>query len=177
MNLERVDVLQAQMVGRSAKISAELRYRVEIGSLRCRRQIADRHVLDHASAERAQLGHRKTSCLKGWALKTLDPQTGGGRCHLSSNAAPAASFNPSLDFARKSASLPTLPHCRQNQSPAFLELSRNFRPFAFLHGRPRIGDALCPALHSARRRAFCARVGTPGRRAWSRSNVRPSSRL
>ncbi len=38
-----------------------------------RRQIADRHVLDHASAERAHLGHRKTSCLKGWALKTLDP--------------------------------------------------------------------------------------------------------
>jgi hypothetical protein len=37
--------------------------------LRRRRQIADRHVLDHAAAKRADLSHRKTSCLKGWAAK------------------------------------------------------------------------------------------------------------
>jgi hypothetical protein len=41
--------------------------------LRRRRQIADRHVLDHAAAMRADLSHRKTSCLKGWASKTLNP--------------------------------------------------------------------------------------------------------
>ena len=33
--------------------------------LRRRRQIADRHVLDHTAAKRADLSHRKTSCLKG----------------------------------------------------------------------------------------------------------------
>src|SRR6516165_4598034 len=47
MNLERMDILQAQMIRRPAKIPAELRYCVEIRSLRRRRQIADRHVLDH----------------------------------------------------------------------------------------------------------------------------------
>ncbi|TSD82734.1 transposase [Mycobacterium sp. KBS0706] len=31
---------------------------MDVGSLRRRRQIADRHVLDHATAQRAQLGHR-----------------------------------------------------------------------------------------------------------------------
>ena len=41
--------------------------------LRRRRQIADRHVLDHAAAKRTDLSHRKTSGLKGWAAKTLDP--------------------------------------------------------------------------------------------------------
>jgi hypothetical protein len=41
--------------------------------LRCRRQIADRHVLDHAAAKRADLSHCKNSCLKGWASKTRDP--------------------------------------------------------------------------------------------------------
>src|SRR5271166_4971672 len=52
---------------------AELRYCAEIRLLRRRRQIADRHVLDHAAAKRADLSHRKTSCLKGWAAKTHDP--------------------------------------------------------------------------------------------------------
>jgi hypothetical protein len=33
------------------EISAQLRYRGKVGSLRRRRQIADRHVLDHAAAE------------------------------------------------------------------------------------------------------------------------------
>ena len=54
-------------------IKKELQYCVEVGLLCRRRQIADRHVFDHAAAKRADLGHRKTSCLKGWACKTLDP--------------------------------------------------------------------------------------------------------
>ena len=32
------------------------------------RQIADRHILDHTAAKRADLSHREISCLKGWAL-------------------------------------------------------------------------------------------------------------
>src|SRR6516225_11984379 len=73
MNLEGVDIFQVETIRRAAKIPAELRYRVEIRLLRRRRQIADRHVLDHAAAKRADLSHRKTSCLKGWAAKTHDP--------------------------------------------------------------------------------------------------------
>src|SRR5258708_37784375 len=73
MSLEGADILQAEQIGRPTKIPPQLRYRGKIGSLRRRRQIADRHVLDHAAAKRADLSHRKTSCLKGWASKTLDP--------------------------------------------------------------------------------------------------------
>src|SRR6266545_2383274 len=72
MNLEGVDIFQAETIRRAAKIPAELRYRVEVRLLRRRRQIADRHVLDHAAAKRADLSHRKTSCLQGWA--SFNPQ-------------------------------------------------------------------------------------------------------
>jgi hypothetical protein len=37
---------------------------VNVGPLRCRRQIADRHVLDHATAQRAHLGHLSSPILK-----------------------------------------------------------------------------------------------------------------
>src|SRR5262245_20538463 len=69
MNLEGVDIFQAETIRRAAKIPAELRYRVEVRLLHRRRQIADRHVLDHAAARVADLSHRTTSCLKGWASK------------------------------------------------------------------------------------------------------------
>ena len=58
VNLESADVFQAQPLGRLAEISAELRDRADVGSLRRRRHVTDRHVLDHAAAKRAQLGHR-----------------------------------------------------------------------------------------------------------------------
>jgi len=67
VNLEGMDLLKAQVIRRPAEMPAKLRNRVEIGLLRRRRQIADRHVLDHATAQRAHRGHLETSCLKGWA--------------------------------------------------------------------------------------------------------------
>src|SRR5438270_11998133 len=73
MKLKRVDIFQAKTIRGTTKIPTELRYRIEVRLLRRRRQIADRHVLDHAAAKRADLSHRKTSCLKGWARKTQDP--------------------------------------------------------------------------------------------------------
>src|SRR6266403_1173450 len=73
MKLKRVDIFQAKTIRGATKIPTELRYRIEVRLLRRRRQIADRHVLDHAAAKRADLSHRKTSCLKGWAAKTHDP--------------------------------------------------------------------------------------------------------
>src|SRR5438034_9706745 len=94
MNLEGVGIVQSETIRRAAKIPAELRYRVEVRLLRRRRQIADRHVLDHAAAKRADLSHRKTSCLKGWAFENpQSSQTGGDYCDRSLTAASAASFN------------------------------------------------------------------------------------
>jgi hypothetical protein len=57
MNLKGAHILQAKAIRRAAKISAELRNGVDVGSLCRRRQIADRHVLDHATTQRAHLGH------------------------------------------------------------------------------------------------------------------------
>jgi hypothetical protein len=68
MNLESENIFQAKTIRGAAKVPAQLRYGVEVRLLRRRRQIADRHVLDHTAAKRADLSHRKTSCLKGWAL-------------------------------------------------------------------------------------------------------------
>jgi hypothetical protein len=53
-------ILQSEAIGRAAEILAEPRHRMEVGSLRRRRQIADRHVLDHPPAQRAYLGHLKS---------------------------------------------------------------------------------------------------------------------
>jgi hypothetical protein len=94
MKLKRVDIFQAKTIRGATKIPTELRYRIEVRLLRRRRQIADRHVLDHAAAKRADLSHRKTSCLKGWARKTQDPFRQGGDCDRPLTAAQAASFNP-----------------------------------------------------------------------------------
>ena len=58
MQLECTNILEAKPIRRAAKMSTELRDRMDVGLLRRRRQIADRHVLDHAPAERA---HRRPS--------------------------------------------------------------------------------------------------------------------
>src|SRR5499433_1887495 len=94
MKLKRVDIFQAKTIRGATKIPTELRYRVEVRLLRRRRQITDRHVLDHAAAKRADLSHRKTSSLKGWASKNpRSSQTGGDYGDRSLTAALAASFN------------------------------------------------------------------------------------
>src|SRR6476620_11604384 len=98
MKLKRVDIFQAKTIRGTTKIPTELRYRIEVRLLRRRRQIADRHVLDHAAAKRADLSHRKTSCLKGWTRKTQDPFRQEATCGCPLTAAQAASFNP-LEFS------------------------------------------------------------------------------
>src|ERR1700681_2948142 len=93
MHLESANVLQLQFVGGSTEIAAELRNRADVGSL-CRwRKIADGHVLDHAVAQRAHLGHLEISCL-GAGCNTRSSQTGGQLSDLAARAAIAASFNP-----------------------------------------------------------------------------------
>jgi hypothetical protein len=51
------------------------------------------HVLDHAAAKRADLSHRKTSCLRGWAVKTLNSQRGGDQRDRFSTVESVGSFN------------------------------------------------------------------------------------
>src|SRR3974390_3632273 len=90
VDLEGADILQLKAIGGPTEIPAQLRNGGKVGSLRRRRQIADRHVLDHAAAKRADLSHWRTSCLKGWASENpQSSQTGGERCDRLSNAAKA----------------------------------------------------------------------------------------
>jgi hypothetical protein len=80
--------------GRRRSLSAGyLQNRVDVGSLRRRREIADGHVLDHAAPQRAHLGHLKPSCPRG-GCNTQSSQTGRQSHDLAAPAAIAASFNP-----------------------------------------------------------------------------------
>jgi hypothetical protein len=60
VDLEGADILQLETIGGPTEIPAQLRYRGKVGSLRRRRQIADRHILNHAAAKWADLSHWKT---------------------------------------------------------------------------------------------------------------------
>jgi hypothetical protein len=100
LNLERVDIFQAETIRGATKIATELQYRIEVRLLGRWRQIADRHVLDHAAAKRADLSHRKTSCLKG-EKNPRSSQTGGNYCDRPLTAAPAASFNLAFEETQK----------------------------------------------------------------------------
>src|ERR1700704_140154 len=92
MHLKCANVLQLQFVRGPPEIAAELRNRADVGSLRRWREIADGHVLDHAAAQRAHLGHLEISCL-GAGCNTRSSQTGGQLSDLAARAAIAASFN------------------------------------------------------------------------------------
>jgi hypothetical protein len=50
VHLESAHVLQVEPLGRALEELAELGNRIDVRSLRCRRESADRHVLDHAAA-------------------------------------------------------------------------------------------------------------------------------
>src|SRR3954453_23494561 len=101
MDLEGVEVVQRQFIRRAVKISAELRNRANVGSLRRRRHVADGHVLDHAATKRAYLGHLGNSCLRV-GCNPSSSQTGDRSRHQAAPAAVAASFNPkTLDASKK----------------------------------------------------------------------------
>src|SRR5208282_1068446 len=54
-------MLHPELIGRSPVKRTELRYRTNVGLMSARRQIAHRHVVDHALAQRRdRLGHRWT---------------------------------------------------------------------------------------------------------------------
>src|SRR5437870_5771817 len=91
-------------------MTAELGDCIEVGLLRRRRQIADHHVVDHAPAQRADLGHRKLLSNEG--VQQPNPL----RQETATSADPyreAVSFNTQADEARHSPgphSRPTWPY-------------------------------------------------------------------
>lgn len=101
MHLKGADIFKAKAVRGSAEMAGKLRHRVHVGSLRGRRQIADRHVFDHAPAKRAQLGHlsapvpRLRFNSRNPSKQKPHPQTDPP------NAASAASFNPESRQTRR----------------------------------------------------------------------------
>ncbi|GAC1340118.1 MAG: hypothetical protein NVSMB26_28110 [Beijerinckiaceae bacterium] len=93
LDLEGADVLKAETVRRATEMATELRNCVDVGSLGRRRQIADRHVLDHATTQRAQLGHLKLLSERWAATPTIisDRRPPHDR---TGSPAQAGSFNP-----------------------------------------------------------------------------------
>src|SRR4051794_28941205 len=91
MKLIGPHLFQAEPVRRAPEMPAELGDCIEVGLLRCRRQIADHHVVDHPPAQRADLSHRKL--LSDEVVQQPNPL----RQETSTSAAPyreAVSFNP-----------------------------------------------------------------------------------
>jgi hypothetical protein len=58
-------ILEVECLRRALEETCELRDRMDLRALRCRRQIADRHLHDHAAAQGAYPGHRG-SPVSGW---------------------------------------------------------------------------------------------------------------
>src|SRR5580658_7848881 len=77
MKLIGSDILYAEAIRRRAKMPAELAERVDVGLLRRRREIADRHVFDHALAKRARRSHRGPPVVRGVDVTVTSSQTGG----------------------------------------------------------------------------------------------------
>src|SRR5271165_6591640 len=75
MDLEGATSSRSNRSGDLPKLSAELRNRADVGSLGRRRHVPDRHILDHAAAKRAQLGHRLLLS-EGWASTSTSSQAG-----------------------------------------------------------------------------------------------------
>ena len=67
MHLIGTHVFESQPVRRTAEPPAERRHRMDRRSLGCRRQSADRHVLDQPAPHREHLGHRGSCCPQGSA--------------------------------------------------------------------------------------------------------------
>ena len=76
MQLVGADVLHAEPVRRTMEMSAEPRDRIEVGLLSCRREVADRHVLDHPQAKRARRSHVGLLSPRGGMRRSTSSQTG-----------------------------------------------------------------------------------------------------
>jgi hypothetical protein len=131
--------------------------------LLCRRgQIADRHVLDHPAAQRAHLGHLKSSCLRV-GCHTPSSQAGGTSHH------PAAP-SPASRSRRRSGFVQS-PH--ESASRAFgitcaAPRCGHLAPYSLTLPRPSSGPRGIAELHSCARRE----AGVGGIRFGLGSNAR-----
>src|SRR5215475_11830417 len=99
MQLIATDIFHAEPIWWTIEMTAELRDRINVGLLRRARQIADRHVLDHAPAKRAHRSHRKLlsreeGCEEPHPLRQETSRSAAlpsRRCHY---YRAAGSFNP-----------------------------------------------------------------------------------
>jgi IS5 family transposase len=81
MKLIGSDILDAETIWRCSKMPAELSDRVDVGLLGRLREVADRHVFDHALAKWARRSHRGPPVVRGGGCD--DHILSDGRLHLS----------------------------------------------------------------------------------------------
>ncbi len=70
MNLVGADLLHSKLIRGLIEKATELRDRIDVGLLSCWREIANRHVVEHAPTQRGRLSHHGISCLDDWGLDT-----------------------------------------------------------------------------------------------------------
>src|SRR6202011_5458688 len=91
------NLLDTQPIRRTAKKTAELGNRVDVGLLGCWREVANRHVVDHPSTQRGHLSHHRISCLMIGSGQPQSSQTGAASRQVHSPLAQAGSFNGQLE--------------------------------------------------------------------------------
>ena len=98
VKLVGANLLDPQPIRRTAEETAELGDRVDVGLLGCWREVANRHVVDHAATQRGHLSHHGISCLMIGSGQPQSSQTGATSRQVHSPLAQAGSFNRSFDL-------------------------------------------------------------------------------
>src|SRR5438477_11887136 len=93
MKLVGANILGPQPMLRTAEETAELGHCVDVGLLGCWREVANRHVVDHAATQRRHLSHHGISCLMIGSRQPQSSQTGASSRQARYPPALAGSFN------------------------------------------------------------------------------------
>src|SRR6266487_5216159 len=180
MKLEGVDIFVASTIGGAAKIPAELRYSVEVRLLRRRRQIADRHVLDHTAAKSADLSHRKLLS-EGLGCEKPTILSDGRRLLRPPLNCRASGFVQSPSRAEPKKALSFIRHCRTSthaRHPRDARFPRGCPARGPFRGGPDENRGVCVQASARRRPDARNRRCQEGshRRAWKRKERRLSRR-
>src|ERR1700722_17945927 len=121
MKLIAAHVFEARGIGRAAEESGEVLDPLHVVMLGLRRELADRHVFNHALPQRAYglIGHRGCSCLDGGCRNPISRQDAPWRypiCRAASRSElPRERFSP-LAHNRLSAMSDLSPLCEQKRT-------------------------------------------------------------
>ena len=96
VKLVGANLLDPQAIRRTTEKTAELGNRIDVGLLGCRREVANRHVVDHPSTQRGHLSHHRISCLMIGSGQPQSSQTGAASRQVHSPLAQAGSFNTQM---------------------------------------------------------------------------------